>query len=183
VISFFALFLSLPGLFQKFSNAINEILDLESTAGHVGGWNSFIDAFVSRPFGYGFGVSERSAANFGTAQLIGGESNFSHIVGNLGIIGGAVWITIVIFSWVRASRLLSKGTLPEGSILAFTGLFVSLGYFFIALTQYLNDNLEASLPLWFLIGWIGAQRYQSKMFVENLAPAQMDGPGETTVVV
>ena len=158
---FFLVFVSIPNLVEKFSDAINDIADLEGGGGHIGGWNNFLDAFVERPFGYGFGVSERSAAEFGAAQLIGGESNFSHIAGNLGIFGGLVWLTMLILSWVRASRLQRSAVLPEMSILAFTGLCVSGGYFAISLTQYLNDNLEASLPLWFLIGWVGVKSHRS----------------------
>ncbi|HTR80550.1 MAG TPA: hypothetical protein VMM58_02900, partial [Bacteroidota bacterium] len=71
-------FMTVPGLSEKFSDMVSDISDLEATAGHVGGWNNFIDAFVNRPLGYGFGVGERSAATFGTTQLIGGESNLSH---------------------------------------------------------------------------------------------------------
>ena len=180
LMAFFAIFLmAVPGLSEKFSDVMADITNLEGTAGHMGGWNNFLDAFAERPFGYGFGVGERSAATFGTAQLIGGESNMSHVFGNLGIIGGAAWITMVIFSWTRSVQLKRLSRSSSMSILSFTALSVSIGYFIIALTQYLNDNLEAALPIWFLIGWVGIQSYQLKKTRETavnvLTPEEGDG--------
>jgi hypothetical protein len=167
LIGFIVLFFNLPGLSEKFSNAFDELMNLESRSGHIGGWNDFLDAFMQNPFGYGFGVGERSAATFGTTLLIGGESNISHILGNMGIPGGALWLTMIIFSWTRSFHLLRITALSETAILSFTTFFVSIGFFLIAFTQYLNDNYEASLPLWLLIGWVGFQSYQLINVVEK----------------
>jgi len=87
----------------------------------------------------------------------------------MGIFGGIAWMAMIIFSWVRSARLNRQSRSAPISILSFTALAVGIGYFVVALTQYLNDNLEASLPIWFLVGWVGIQAYQLKKHREQVA--------------
>ncbi|HUI31076.1 MAG TPA: hypothetical protein VLX91_12755 [Candidatus Acidoferrales bacterium] len=143
---------------DAFVMAVGNALDLSDRAGHIGGWYFMIQSFIANPYGYGFGVGERTASIFGTSRyLTGFDSNPAHFIGNMGFLGGALWLATEIVLLITVNRVRKSDPRIDVRIVAFAAFFIGLNYFLISLTKYIDTSYDVAFPFWILVGWVSAR--------------------------
>ena len=169
------LVLTVDPLQKAFLLAVANATDVSSVSSsngwsHLAGWYLMIKSFIQNPYGYGFGTSERTHAMLGSELMTGGESNISHFVGNMGFIGGGLWLISEGVVFYIANRTMKYSNIREVKALSFIALFVSITYLLISLTQYLDSAYDVIFPFWFIIGWVSSQDYFYRKPLKAMIP-------------
>jgi hypothetical protein len=100
----------------------------------------------THPFGYGTASSNIAGEKFG-GTTVGGEEDLPNAFSSLGLLGGFLFIAIVVLALGRAVRLyLRELDFVSGA---------AFGVLIVTLDQWLNGGYYSVAPLlWLTIGWI-----------------------------
>ena len=111
-----------------------------------------VEQGVLHPFGQGTAVTNIAADRFGIGSTVRGtEVDVSNAFVSLGLIGGLLFIALVIATFRHAiSFYLHR---PDPAVLAIVAFLIAMS------GQWLNGGHYALAPLtWFFIGWMTSQR-------------------------
>lgn len=123
-----------------FVNKIYSILYDGSTMGHINAIVESLNNIGLSLFGAGFG-------RIGISGDVGSESQYLTVVGNLGVLGLAVYLFFLIFPLVRINKISKKDILDK------TVLYLGFGYI---LTGIISEQLSAYttiVPYFILLGF------------------------------
>ena len=183
---FIFVILSLPGISELIINRISSAFSLRFASNRVRLmlWGQALLMFLQHPIignGYGaFGILHKQDASLVgtyTAQFqLGAHSEYLQVLAELGIVGFAVWVWVIIAFFRYGRRALSQIEAPFYRSLIVGLMAAELSMLVLFTVNSLPSGDELSVPFWVIYGLLPA--------VVNMATQQkqaeaMEGMGES----
>jgi hypothetical protein len=129
---------------------------VSTAANHEEKMLSGVTESLNRPLGLGLAATNPHGFRLAATTSAGTEIDVSDAFVSLGPLGGILFLSLILVTFLRAGRLaLSNLDVAAGAV---------VGVFIVTLGQWLNGNNYAVAPLvWVLVGWVNATWLQQRV--------------------